>query len=96
MRKGSQGKLRLFTLRKIPIPLNARDGGRDFYRLLDYFVYYFLDELHERHKTITFESILLPPFARDNIWSAVRSFLFPHLEHQGCNCLANLDIFCHS
>lgn len=76
--------------------MNARMGAGVFPIFVRLFVYYFLDELHERHKTMTFESMLLPPLARDNIWSAVRSFLFPHLEHQGCNCLANLDIFCHS
>ncbi len=43
-----------------------------------------------------FSKTLFPPFARLRIWSAVRSFLDPHLEHHGCICLANLDSLCHS
>jgi hypothetical protein len=43
-----------------------------------------------------FSNIFWPPFAKLNMWSAVRSFFELHLEHQGCICLANLLNLFHS
>jgi hypothetical protein len=47
--------------------MNARMGAGISTMFVRLFVYYFLDELHERHKTMIFSSIFEPPLARDNI-----------------------------
>ena len=57
---------------------------------------YPLELLHFLHKTEMLSKVLSPPLAIDTIWSAVKSLVLKHFEHQGCNSLANLDIFCHS
>jgi len=50
------------------------------YLLLGLFKPYFLDELHERHKTIILSNVFCPPSAKLSIWSAVKSLWDPHLE----------------
>jgi hypothetical protein len=83
------------SVKKDPYPGVATEGRQGFLLNVVY-LYYFLDELHLLHKTIMFDRIFCPPSAKLNIWSAVRSFLLPHLEHHGCTVLAYLDNFCHS
>jgi len=84
---------RLFERKFLPVPRVCHGGRQGF---PTYLIFYPLELLHLLHKTEMLSKVFSPPFAIDNIWSAVRSLFVPHLVHQGWRLLANLDNFCHS
>jgi hypothetical protein len=68
IRKGSQGKLELNTLTKIPVRDNTSTGMEVIVLfIVIYCIYYFLLELHDLHKTIILSNVFKPPFAKLNI-----------------------------
>lgn len=93
-RRGQPGSINKKHAQKKARTQVMPEGGPEGFCLNLYF--YPLELLHFLHKTEMLSSVFNPPWAIDNMWSAVRSFVDPHLLHHGCRDLASLDIFCHS